>query len=97
MAGITKDEEGKTKILLDRGESALVFSKEGIHQLLSEDFRDIISEAQETQGQSMISALSSSTPENSTKVLNDFILVQLVNLLSEIISGLPSARKNLTK
>ena len=97
MADITKDEEGKTKILLDRGESALVFSKEGIHQLLSEDFRDIISEAQETQGQSMISALSSSTPENSTKVLNDFILVQLVNLLSEIISGLPSARKNLTK
>ena len=97
MAGITKDEEGKTKILLDRGESALVFSKEGIHQLLSEEFKSVISEAQETQGQSMISALSSSTPENSTKVLNDFILVQLVNLLSEIISGLPSARKNLTK
>ena len=70
MADITKDEEGKTKILLDRGESALVFSKEGIHQLLSEDFRDIISEAQETQGQSMISALSSSTPENSTFLFN---------------------------
>tara|TARA_R110002126_G_scaffold263981_2_gene406881 strand:- start:1912 stop:2205 length:294 start_codon:yes stop_codon:yes gene_type:complete len=97
MADITKNEEGKTNILLDQGENALVFARGGIHQLLSEEFKSVISEAQETQGQSMMDSLSSSTPENSTKVLNDFILVQLVNLLSEIILNLETNRKNLTE
>ena len=93
MAEIEKDEKGRTNILLNQGESALVFGERGIHQLLSEEFKSVISEAQETQGQSMMDALSNSTPENSIKVLNDFILVQLVNLLSEIILSLEANRK----
>ena len=97
MAKIEKDEKDRTNIRLDQGENALVFTKGGIHQLLSEEFKSVISEAQETQGQSMMDALSNSTPENSTKVLNDFILVQLVNLLSEIILSLETNRKNLTE
>ena len=97
MADIAKDEEGKTKILLDRGESALVFARGGIHQILSEEFKSALQMAHETQGQSMMDSLSESTPENSTKVLNDFVLVQLVNLLSEIIATLETNRKNLTK
>ena len=94
MAKIEKDEKGGTNILLNQGESALIFGEGGIHQLLSEEFKSIISEAQETQGQSMMEALSNSTPENSTKVLNDFILIQLVNLLSEIILSLEANKKN---
>tara|TARA_R110000751_G_scaffold7170_1_gene29690 strand:+ start:236 stop:520 length:285 start_codon:yes stop_codon:yes gene_type:complete len=93
MADITKDEEGKTKILLDRGESALVFGERGIHQILSEEFKSALQTAHETQGKSMMDSLSEATPENSTKVLNDFVLVQLVNLLSEIIATLEANRK----
>jgi TRAP-type mannitol/chloroaromatic compound transport system substrate-binding protein len=94
MATIEKDEKGRTNILLNQGESALVFGERGIYQLLSEEFKGIISEAQKTQGQSMMDALSDSTEEDSVKVLNDFVLVQLVNLLSEIILSLESNRKN---
>lgn len=97
MAEIIENEEDsdeKRTVHLEKGESALIFANEGIYQILSESFKDALALAQETQGKSMMDALDNCKKEDAVKVLNDFVLLQLVNLLSEIIQNLEANRKN---
>ena len=90
MSKIKKGKDGKINIVLNSSESAIVFGDEGIYQILSETFRKTLSEAQETQGASMKKKLEDCTEEGASKVLNEFVLIQVVNLLSEIMEGLAS-------
>jgi hypothetical protein len=90
VAKIKEDEDGKKTIVLNSSESAIVFGDEGIYQILSETFRKTLSEAQETQGASMIKLLEDCKDEDASKVMNEFVLIQVVNLLSEIMEGLAS-------
>jgi len=97
MAEVIEDEEieGKIDVHLSKGESALIFANEGIYQVLSDEFKDIIKEANETQGKSLVGALETCEEKDATKVLNDFVLLQLVNLLAEIIQSLGMHREDL--
>jgi len=97
MAEVIEDEEieGKIDVHLSKGESALIFANEGIYQVLSDEFKDIIKEANETQGKSLVNSLETCEEKDATKVLNDFVLLQLVNLLAEIIQSLGMHREDL--
>lgn len=88
MATIQKKKNGEKIIVLNGGESAVVFTDEGIHQILSQTFKTTLLEAQRTQGKSIVSRFEECSEKEATGVLNDFVLIQVVNLLSEIIGGL---------
>jgi hypothetical protein len=88
MAKVEQFATGEKKILLNKDESAIVFGDEGIYQLLSETFRDILLEAQETHGQSILETFDKATSEDASKVINDFVLIQVVNLLADITESL---------
>ena len=97
MAEVIEDEEteGTVDIHLSKGESALIFANEGIYQVLSEEFKGVITKANETQGKSLVDSLENCEEKDATKVLNDFVLLQLVNLLAEIIQSLGMNRQDL--
>jgi TRAP-type mannitol/chloroaromatic compound transport system substrate-binding protein len=88
MAKVEEKKSGKKIIVLEPGESALVFANDGIYQLLSKTFKSVLSEAQKTQGQSILQAFDNCKPEEASKVVNNFVLVQVVGLLSEIYEDL---------
>ena len=90
MAKIQSKKNGEKIIALNGGESANVFTDEGIHQILSQTFKTTLLEAQRTQGKSIMNRFEKCADKDATAVLNDFVLIQVVNLLSEIIGGLES-------
>lgn len=92
MAKLEEKKNGKKIIVLEPGESALVFANDGIYQILSKTFKSVLSEAQKTRGKSILQAFDNCKPEDASKVVNDFILVQVVNLLSEIYADLKSKK-----
>jgi pyruvate/2-oxoacid:ferredoxin oxidoreductase beta subunit len=92
VAKVEKKLGGKKIIALGAGESALVFATDGIHQVLSKRFKRVLSEAQETRGASLLEAFDKCKPENATKVVNDFVLIQLIGQLAEMIDDLQSKK-----
>ena len=92
MAKLEENKNGKKIIVLEPGESAIVFASDGIHQLLSKTFKSVLSEAHRTRGKSILEAFDKCKPEDASKVVNDFILVQVVNLLAEIYDDLKSKK-----
>lgn len=92
MAKLEEKKSGKKIIVLEPGESALVFANDGIHQILSKTFKSVLSEAQKTRGKSILQAFDNCKPEDASSVVNDFILIQVVNLLSDIYTDLKSKK-----
>ncbi len=92
MAKVEKKLGGKKIIALRAGESALVFASDGIHQVLSKRFKKVLSEAQRTKGASLLDAFDKCKSEEATKVVNDFILIQLIGQLTEMIDDLKSKK-----
>lgn len=88
MASIRKKKNGEKNIVLNADESAVVFTDEGIHQILSQTFRNTLLQAQATQGRSILDRFEKCSDEDATIVINDFVLIQVVNLLSEIMDNL---------
>jgi hypothetical protein len=88
MAKIQSKKNGEKNIALNSNESAIVFTDEGIHQILSQTFKSTLLEAQRTQGKSILERFEKCTDKDATAVLNDFVLIQVVNLLAEIIEDL---------
>tara|TARA_R100001463_G_scaffold50604_1_gene100986 strand:- start:252 stop:530 length:279 start_codon:yes stop_codon:yes gene_type:complete len=92
VAKVEKKLGGKKIIALRAGESALVFASDGIHQVLSKRFKKVLSEAQRTGGKSLLGAFDKCKPEEATKVVNDFVLIQLISQLAEMIEDLQSKK-----
>lgn len=92
MASIQKKKNGEKIIALNRGESAIVFTDEGIHQILSQTFKTTLLEAQRTQGKSIMERFEKCADKDATSVINDFVLIQVVNLLAEIVDNLKSKK-----
>jgi hypothetical protein len=88
MAILEKGKNGVKTITLESDESAIVFTKTGIHQILSEKFRATLYEAQSTKGASIIKRFDNCKPEEATSVINDFVLIQVVGLLTDIMEDL---------
>jgi hypothetical protein len=88
MATIQKKKNGEKNIALNANESAIVFTNEGIHQILSQTFKSTLLEAQRTQGRSILERFEKCSDKNATSVINDFVLIQVVNLLAEIVDNL---------
>ncbi len=92
MATIQKRKNGEKNIALKANESAIVFTDEGIHQILSQTFKSTLLEAQRTQGKSIMERFEKCSDENATAVINDFVLIQVVSLLAEIVDNLKSKK-----
>jgi deoxyxylulose-5-phosphate synthase len=88
MAKIQKKKSGEKIIALNSNESAIVFTNEGIHQILSQTFKTTLLGAQRTQGKSIMERFEKCADKDATSVINDFVLIQVVNLLAEIVEGL---------
>jgi len=88
VALLEKSTNGVKTITLDPEESAIVFTKTGIHQILSEKFRAILYEAQSTGGASVLKRFDECKPDEATAVINDFVLMQVVGLLTDIMEDL---------
>lgn len=88
VGSLQKSPNGAKTITLESDESAIVFTKTGIHQILSEKFRATLYEAQSTKGASIIKRFDNCKPEEATAVINDFVLMQVVGLLTDIMEDL---------
>jgi len=88
MAKVSESPNGKKNIVLNVGENAIVFGDEGIYQVLSDSFMTMLNEAKETQGQSILHAFDTCKEGEAVKVINDFVLIQVVNLLEDITRDL---------
>jgi len=88
MAKVNQSPEGQKNIVLNKGENAIVFGDEGIYQVLSDSFMTMLKEARETQGHSILHAFDTCGEGDAVKIINDFVLIQVVNLLEDITTDL---------